>query len=206
MKFRRPRGLGPELHPSMLRSTMPLSRTFSCLDLLFDVVARSGSCQASLIVVVLLLRDRKVAGQSNQGCQAEKDRAEDGCEHHLSPVLRISYLTMTQPGCSSGNAMRPTTAVAAISSGLLTFQRNRTASDAAAISAVNQSPMAICPSRMEAPRIVPIAAPYAPLTNPWTLGFPRWRARSGAATNTRIKDGKKIPTVETSEPQKPATR
>jgi hypothetical protein len=38
---------------------------------------------------------------------------------------RTSYLTMTHVGCSSGNAMRPTTAVAAMSSGLFTFQRNK---------------------------------------------------------------------------------
>ena len=46
-------------------------------------------------------------------------------------ILRMSYLTITHVGCSSGNAMRPTTAVTAMSSGLFTFQRNRTASDAA---------------------------------------------------------------------------
>jgi hypothetical protein len=46
-----------------------------------------------------------------------------------------------QPGCSSGYAIRPTTAVAGINSG-----------------AVSQSPMAMRPSRMQAPRIVPIAA------------------------------------------------
>jgi hypothetical protein len=45
-------------------------------------------------------------------------------------------LTITQDGCSHGKAMRPTTVVAAISSGLLTFhladQRDRTAEAEAA--------------------------------------------------------------------------
>ena len=43
-------------------------------------------------------------------------------------------------------------------SGLLTFQRNSTASETIPISAVSQSPIAMRPSRMQAPRIVPIAA------------------------------------------------
>src|SRR5215813_10918954 len=59
-------------------------------------------------------------------------------------ISPMSYLTITHAGCSSGNAMRPTTAVTAMSSGLFTFQRNRTASDATAMRAVSQSPMAIC--------------------------------------------------------------
>jgi hypothetical protein len=51
---------------------------------------------------------------------------------------------------------------------LLTFHRNRTATDPTPMRIVNQSPMAIRPRRTLAPRMVPIAAAYAPLTNPWT--------------------------------------
>lgn len=55
-----------------------------------------------------------------------------------------SYLIcMTQDGWSNGNATKPITAVTAISSGLLTFQRNSTASDATQMRIVSQSPMAI---------------------------------------------------------------
>jgi len=74
------------------------------------------------------------------------------------PVNRSNYFTITQPGCSSGYAIRPTTAVAGINSGLLTFHLNKTASETKPIRAVSQSPMAMQPSRMQAPRIVPIAA------------------------------------------------
>lgn len=65
---------------------------------------------------------------------------------------------MTQVGCSSGYAIRPTAAVAAIRSGLTIFQRNRMASEINPIKAVSQSPMAMRPKRMHAPSIVPIAA------------------------------------------------
>ena len=64
-------------------------------------------------------------------------------------------------------------AVAATSRGLLTFHRNSTMRLPAATSAVSQSPMAIFPSSTQAPRIVPMAAAYAPLMNPWMFGFAR---------------------------------
>src|SRR5215469_370418 len=57
------------------------------------------------------------------------------------------YLTNTQPGCSSGKAIRPITAVTAISSGLLTLKRNRTARLPIPTSTVSQSPIAILPSK-----------------------------------------------------------
>jgi hypothetical protein len=72
--------------------------------------------------------------------------------------LQRGYFTMTQSGCRIGYATDPITAVIAINNGLLTFQRDSTASDAAPIRAVSQSPMAMRPSRMQAPRMVPMAA------------------------------------------------
>ena len=53
-----------------------------------------------------------------------------------------------------------------LKAGSLTFERRSTARLISAISTVNQSPIAILPSRMHAPRIVPMAAAYAPLTKP----------------------------------------
>src|SRR5438034_3692757 len=84
-----------------------------------------------------------------------------------------SYFTNTHSGLSSGNAMSPMIAVAATSRGLLTFQRKRTTRLASATSTVSQSPMAIFPSSTQAPRMVPIAAAYAPLMKPCTFGFVR---------------------------------
>ncbi|MGB6541259.1 MAG: hypothetical protein WBF03_10350 [Xanthobacteraceae bacterium] len=52
----------------------------------------------------------------------------------------------------------PIVAVVAMRSGLLTFQRNKTASDAALTKAVNQSPMAMNASKTLAPSMVPIDA------------------------------------------------
>jgi hypothetical protein len=66
--------------------------------------------------------------------------------------MQRDYFTITQAGCRIGYASSPITAVAAMSNGLLTFQRNSTVSDAAPISAVSQSPMAMRPSRMQADR------------------------------------------------------
>src|SRR6266478_1904421 len=82
-----------------------------------------------------------------------------------------SYFTKTHVGWSSGNAISPITAAAAMSRGLLTFQRNSTTRLTSVTTAVSQSPMAIRPRRTQAPRIVPIAAPYAPLMKPCTLRF-----------------------------------
>src|SRR5215467_604368 len=65
-----------------------------------------------------------------------------------SKLLEVGpYLIITHVGCSSGNAMRPITAVIAMRMGLFTFQRKRAASDATAMRTVSQSPIAICPSR-----------------------------------------------------------
>src|SRR2546421_10271833 len=119
---------------------------------------------------------------------------------------RRAHFTKTHVGRRSGNAINPMSAVAAISAGLLTFQRNRTPRLPSPRSAVSQSPIAIRPSSTLAPRIVPMAAAYAPFTKPWTLGFARCRTSTGATIRTRRKEGRKIPTVETAAPQKPATR
>src|SRR5262249_32936490 len=62
-------------------------------------------------------------------------------------LLGLAHFTITHSGASNGYAIKPITAVAAMSRGLLTFQRNRTASEPAAISTVSQSPMAMRPSR-----------------------------------------------------------
>src|SRR5262245_14675654 len=51
--------------------------------------------------------------------------------------IRGPLLTMMHVGCSSGNAMRPTTAVAAMSRGLFAFHRNKAAT-AAAMRAVSR--------------------------------------------------------------------
>src|SRR6266851_3162892 len=155
MKLRRPQGLEPEPCPTMLRWIELRSKSFHVQFSyrLFQVLFVS-----SLIVIVVPPGGGKMAGQSDQGCQAEKGGAENGRKHHLSPVHVTSYLSMTQSGCSSGKAIRPTTAVAAMRSGLLTFQRNKTASEATPMRTVSQSPIAMRPSRMQAPRIVPIAA------------------------------------------------
>jgi len=40
----------------------------------------------SLIVIVVLPNSSKMAGQSDEGGQGEKGRAEDGRKHHLSPA------------------------------------------------------------------------------------------------------------------------
>src|SRR5881409_105206 len=119
---------------------------------------------------------------------------------------RLAHFTKTHVGFSSGNAITPMSAVTAIRTGLLTLQRNRTPRLPSPTSAVSQSPIAIRPSSTHAPRIVPMAAAYAPFTKPWTLGFARCRTRTGATIRTRRKEGRKIPTVETAAPQKPATR
>ena len=102
--------------------------------------------------------------------------------------------------------MSPMTAVAVTRIGLLSFQRTNTTRLSTAIKAVSQSPIAIFPNRTEAPRIVPMAAAYAPLTKPLTLRFARLRTRMGATSRTKRNEGRKIPTVETREPQKPATK
>ena len=65
---------------------------------------------------------------------------------------------MTHAGQKSGKAMRPTIAAAAIKSGLLTFQRNKTTKDIKPMSNVSQSPIAIRPKSTHAPKMVPIAA------------------------------------------------
>src|SRR5262249_31668163 len=71
---------------------------------------------------------------------------------------RFSYFTNTHSGLSRGKAMSPMTAVAATSTGLLTFQRNSTTRLPSATRIVSQSPIAIRPRRTQAPRIVPMAA------------------------------------------------
>jgi hypothetical protein len=38
------------------------------------------------IIIVVLPLGGKMASQSNQSCQTQKDGAEDGGKHHLSPV------------------------------------------------------------------------------------------------------------------------
>ena len=68
----------------------------------------------------------------------------------MPSAAMFGQCTITQAGCSHGYAIRPMTAVAAISRGLLTFQRNNTASDTSPIKSVSQSPIAMRPSRMHA--------------------------------------------------------
>jgi hypothetical protein len=68
------------------------------------------------------------------------------------------HLTIIQAGCNSGQATKPITAVAAIRSALWTFQRNKIAREATPIRALGLLPTAMRPSRMQAPRMVPIAA------------------------------------------------
>jgi hypothetical protein len=78
---------------------------------------------------------------ASQHRQSERNSEHHISSHHvdlLAYLRRIAhfattYLTITHVGCSSGNAMRPTTAVTAISSGLFTFQRIRAAIDTAAM-------------------------------------------------------------------------
>jgi hypothetical protein len=41
---------------------------------------------SSPIIIVILPLGGKTACQADQGCQAEKDGAEDSRKHHLSPV------------------------------------------------------------------------------------------------------------------------
>src|SRR6266849_2182197 len=79
-------------------------------------------------------------------------------DRRVAMVVSSSYFTKTHSGLSSGNAIRPMIAVAATSRGLLTFQRNKTTRLPSATSVVSQSPIAIFPSRTQAPRIVPMAA------------------------------------------------
>src|SRR5713226_2117390 len=131
--------------------------------------------------------------------------ADDGRIGSLR-VRGFDYLTNTQSGLRIGKAIIPTIAVAATRIGLLTFQRNNTIRLDSAISAVSQSPIAILPSRSEAPRIVPIAAAYAPLTKPRTSGCARWRIRIGATSRTKRNDGRNIPMVETVAPKRRHTR
>src|SRR5262245_17748441 len=61
------------------------------------------------------------------------------------------YFNITQFGSRIGKAINPSTAVAAISIGLLTFHRNKTASDPTPMRAVSQSPIAIFLSRTQRP-------------------------------------------------------
>ena len=51
---------------------------------------RASPLVSSSIVIVVLPGGRKMAGQSDRSRQAEKGRAEDGREHHLSPVYAKS--------------------------------------------------------------------------------------------------------------------
>src|SRR5205807_8383935 len=88
-------------------------------------------------------------------------------------LMAGSYFTKTHGGWSNGNAISPIIAAAAMSRGLLTFQRKSTTRLTSVTSAVSQSPIAIRPSSTQAPRMVPIAAPYAPLMKPCTLRFVR---------------------------------
>ena len=67
--------------------------------------------------------------------------------------------------------MSSISAVTATSNGLLTFQRNRTTRLPSATRAVNQSPMAIFPSKTHAPRMVPMAAALAPLMTSSRMGM-----------------------------------
>jgi hypothetical protein len=97
-------------------------------------------------------------------------------------------------------------AVAATSKGLLIFHLNNTTRLPNAIKVVSQSPMAILPNSTEAPKIVPMAAAQAPLTNPCTIKLLRLRIKIGATKRMSRIEGRKIPTVAINDPQKPATK
>src|ERR1700730_9452379 len=101
--------------------------------------------------------------------RGQRERERDYAESNNR--CRKFHFTNTHTGRRIGNATMPTIAVAATSIGLLTFQRNNTIRLVAAIRAVSQSPIAIFSSNTAAPRIVPIAAAYAPLTKPCTSGL-----------------------------------
>src|SRR5262249_46074895 len=77
--------------------------------------------------------------------------------HAVTSGCRI-HLTKTHFGSRIGKAMRPTTAVAATSTGLLTWKRKRMTRLASAMRAVSQSPIAMRARSRQAPNIVPIAA------------------------------------------------
>jgi hypothetical protein len=83
--------------------------------------------------------------------------------YFISRLAICAYFANTQAGFSRGNATIPTTAVSAISKGLLIFQRKSTSKLTSAIIAASQSPTAILSSRIAAPRIVPIAAAPPPV-------------------------------------------
>jgi hypothetical protein len=66
----------------------------SCRRVLLFIAVGSEFMSLPIIIVVLALGS-KMASQSDQSCQAEKDGAEDGRKHHLSPVH------VNSPTCSS---------------------------------------------------------------------------------------------------------
>src|ERR1019366_4761408 len=141
------------------------------------------------------LRHNCFAGRYQRDRERKDEELQRRCrklQEHVLLTLNVTgdYFTNTQVGLSKGKAMIPTAAVAAIKSGLLIFHRKRTTTLIRATIAVSQSPIAIRPSRTDAPRIVPIAAAYAPLTKPLTSGCARWRTRIGATISTNRNDGR----------------
>jgi hypothetical protein len=101
--------------------------------------------------------------------------------------------------------INPMTAVAAMSRELLTLQRNKTARPSAAISAVSQSPSDLAGRHARTDDRADRRG-IGPLTKPCTFGLARWRKRIEVTATIRKSDGKKISIVDTSDPQKPATR
>ena len=101
--------------------------------------------------------------------------------------------------------INPMTAVAAISRGLLTLQGSKTARPSAPISAVSQSPSDLAGRHARADDRADRRG-IGPLDEALTFGLARWRKRIGATATIRNSDGKKISIVDTSDPQKPATR
>lgn len=77
----------------------------------------------------------------------------NGAMHNLMPAKGHVWTAPISPLSSpaqGGKAIKPITAVAAISTGLLTFQRKKTARDSTPIRAVSKLPMAMFPSKMHA--------------------------------------------------------
>src|SRR5438093_870731 len=121
----------------------------------------------------VILARRPGRGQHEYGQAGDAGADRGACPVEVVADGWLAHFTKTHGGFSSGNAITPMSAVTAIRTGLLTLQRNRTPRLASPTSAVSQSPIAIRPSSTQAPRIVPMAAAYAPFTKPWTLAFAR---------------------------------
>src|SRR5262249_36516331 len=82
------------------------------------------------------------AGWAHVSIEPDGSVTQAACDDRRSRST-ADHFTKTHSGLRSGNATSPMIAAAATSSGLLTFQRNKTTRLPTATSAVSQSPMAI---------------------------------------------------------------